>query len=207
MLANLISHTLIRRVGKIKIENFHSRIFTCLIYTDCIGRHGTPSLRLTSLNVMTSLNVTVLSYNMAESATELTALSKTHFQKWNVCKKKNMGERTDPFLEITVWHHSTSLVMPASNPRNGIFYRLLTPMKDSYILTHQRRKSWILPWGRNSYPTQGKKFIENSHVFDIHWLYRTPSLRLTSLDVITSVNVTGMSSQYGGHLQSKWLNY
>ena len=55
VLANLISHTLIRPLGKIKIENFQG-----LIYTG-IGRHDTSLVRLTSLNVMTSLKVTLLS--------------------------------------------------------------------------------------------------------------------------------------------------
>ena len=72
-----------------------------------------------------------------------------------------------------------------------------------FFLAHQTRKSWVLPWDRNSNPTQGKIKIENSHVFDIHWLYRTssiPSLRLTSVNVMTSLNVKIMLSQYGGCL-------
>ena len=38
-----------------------------------------------------------------------------------------------PSLWITVWHHSASLVMPNSYPRDGIFNPHLTSMKDSYI--------------------------------------------------------------------------
>ena len=47
-------------------------------------------------------------------------------------------------------------------------------------------------------PTQGKIKIENSHVFDMHWLFRTSrtqSLRFTSLNVMTSLNATVMSSR------------
>ena len=36
---------------------------------------------------------------------------------------------------------------------------------------------------------------------------RTLSFRFTSLNVITSLNATIMSSQYGGRQQSKWLFY
>ena len=43
-------------MGKIKIKHFMG-----LIYTGCIECHATPSLRLTSVNEMTSLNITVLS--------------------------------------------------------------------------------------------------------------------------------------------------
>ena len=49
------------------------------------------------------------------------------------------------------------------------------------------------------YPTQIK--IENSHMFDMHWLQRTSrtrSLNFTSMNVIMSFNATVMSSQYGG---------
>ena len=37
-------------------------------------------------------------------------------------------------LEITVRHHSASLVMPISDPRDRFFYPHHTPMKDTYIL-------------------------------------------------------------------------
>ena len=39
-----------------------------------------------------------------------------------------------PSLGITVRHHSASLVMPNSYPRDGIFNPNLTTIKDSYIL-------------------------------------------------------------------------
>ena len=32
------------------------------------------------------------------------------------------GKQKNQFLAITVWHHSASLVMPDSDPRDGIFY-------------------------------------------------------------------------------------
>ena len=53
----------------------------CLIYTVCIGRHGTASLRLTSQrNDVTKRHGIVITIWRA-SAIEVTALSKTHFQK------------------------------------------------------------------------------------------------------------------------------
>ena len=39
-----------------------------------------------------------------------------------------------PSLEISVWHHLASLVMPNSYPHNGSFNPHLTTIKDSYIL-------------------------------------------------------------------------
>ena len=47
-----------------------------------------------------------------------------------------------PSLGITVRHHSASLVMPNSYPRDGIFNPHLTTIKDSYnlYLSHAMRK-------------------------------------------------------------------
>ena len=44
-----------------------------------------------------------------------------------------MCELKIPSLEITVRHHSVSLVMPTSYPRDGIFSLHLTTIKDSYM--------------------------------------------------------------------------
>ena len=46
-------------------------------------------------------------------------------------KESIMGVRDryiNPSLEIAVWHHSASLVMPDSDYWNGFFYLSLTPM-------------------------------------------------------------------------------
>ena len=43
-------------------------------------------------------------------------------------------DRKNPSLGITVRHHSASLVMPISDPRDRLFYPRHTPMKDTYIL-------------------------------------------------------------------------
>ena len=51
------------------------------------------------------------------------------------------GREKNPSLGITVWHHSASLVMPNSDPRNGIFHLPLTPMIDPYILACRIRLS------------------------------------------------------------------
>ena len=51
---------------------------------------------------------------------------------------------------------------------------------------HKIRLSENLPWDIISYPTQVKIKIKNSHVSDVHWLYRmshAPSLRSMSLKV------------------------
>ena len=51
-------------------------------------------------------------------------------------KESIMGVRErqkNPSLGITVWHHSASLVMPDSNPRDGFFCLPLTHIKDSDI--------------------------------------------------------------------------
>ena len=57
----------------------------------------------------------------------------------------------------------------------------------------------------------GKIKIENFHVFDIHWLYRTSRYATVKVDVTERndviLNVTVLSSQYGGRLQLKRLYY
>ena len=66
--------------------------FTCLIYTGCIGRYGRPLLKLTSLNVMTSLNITILSSQYGRRLqSKYLHYQKTHLKKWKVCKKKNLS--------------------------------------------------------------------------------------------------------------------
>ena len=44
-------------------------------------------------------------------------------------------------IEITVWHHSASLVMPNSDPRDGFFCLPLIPVIDSF--TNKRFKILI----------------------------------------------------------------
>ena len=44
------------------------------------------------------------------------------------CGQENLS------LGITVRHHSASLVMPISDPRDRFFYPYHTPMKDTYII-------------------------------------------------------------------------
>ena len=50
------------------------------------------------------------------------------------CGQKNLS------LGITVRHHSASLVMPISDPRDRFFYPHHTPMKDTYSLTRGLRQ-------------------------------------------------------------------
>ena len=49
-----------------------------------------------------------------------------------------------PSLGITIRHHSASLVMPNSYPRDGIFNTHLTTIKVSYMLTRVQSVSWCL---------------------------------------------------------------
>ena len=52
----------------------------------------------------------------------------------------------NPSLEITVCHHSASLVMPNGDPQDGFFYPTLTVMIDSYNMTQLYvllRHTWL----------------------------------------------------------------
>ena len=42
------------------------------------------------------------------------------------------GGIENPYLVITICHHSASLVMPIGDPRDGFFYPTLTLMMDTY---------------------------------------------------------------------------
>ena len=59
-----------------------------------------------------------------------------------VCKKKYLSwvygvdRKNNLSLGITVRHHSASLVMPNSDPRERFFYPQHTPMKDTYTIIH-----------------------------------------------------------------------
>ena len=77
------------------------------------------------------------------------------------------------------------------------------------ILADLIRKFWIQPWDRNSYPTQvrWKPRILTCLKHWLYWTSRRPLLRLTSLNLMPSLNATVMSSQYVGRQQSKWLHY
>ena len=54
-------------------------------------------------------------------------------------KESVMGVKKKPSLVIAVWHHSASLVMTDSDPRDGIFYLPLTPMIDPYKMPQSLR--------------------------------------------------------------------
>ena len=73
------------------------------------------------------------------SAIEVTALLKNLGSELKGDQEKESvmgvrGKQKNPSLVITVWHHSASLVMPDSEPRDGFFYLPLTPMIDPYNL-------------------------------------------------------------------------
>ena len=89
-------------------------------------------------------------------------------------------------------------------PANLISHTLIRPVGKTKI------KNFKVPANLISHTLirpVGKTKIKNFHVFDIHWLYRMPFLRLTSLNLMTSLSVMVKSSQYGRCLQSKWLHY
>ena len=54
---------------------------------------------------------------------------------------------------VTVRHHSASLVMPNSDPRDRFFYPHHTPMKDIYNLQHQYPKvpSYVKEYSFNKF--------------------------------------------------------
>ena len=130
--------------GKIKIENFHVFDMHWLLW-----KSSTPSLRVTSLKVMTSLNGTVMLYNITDvSNWSDCIIKKSSFRTENVCKKNNLS---------WVWGRSTlhthdrfsgevSLVMPDSDPGDGLFYLPLTPMIDPYNLARSFTSTRLLWW-------------------------------------------------------------
>ena len=84
---------------------------------------------------------------MRDAAIEVTALLKyLRSEMEGVQEKESIrgvrGRQKNPSLAIRVWHHSTSLMMPDSDPLDGFFYLPLTPMIDPYNMctlfaTHQ----------------------------------------------------------------------
>ena len=67
-------------------------------------------------------------------------LSKEEYAKKKKKKKKRIHNGSSVQMEnsgtrVTVRHHSVSLVIPNSYPRDGIFNQHLTTIKDSYIHT------------------------------------------------------------------------
>ena len=84
MLANLISHTLIRPVGKIKIENFQVFDIHWLYRT---SRYVTVKVDVTERNGVSKRNGIVITI-WRTSAIEVTALSKTHFRNESYIRKR-----------------------------------------------------------------------------------------------------------------------
>ena len=72
------------------------------------------------------------------------------------CGLKNLS------LGITVRHHSASLVMPISDPRDRFFYH--TPMKDTYILIKAEIES---PYQ----PVTGSPLLANSTISSFDTFY------------------------------------
>ena len=65
--------------------------------------------------------------------------------------------------------------------------------------SHNYRK-----WPTNHKPSWRK---DKNREYSLVWYTMYTSLRLTSLNAMVPLNVTILSSQYGGRLQSKWLHY
>ena len=87
VLADLISHTFIRPVGKTKIENFHMFDIHLLYRT---SRYAIVKVDVTERYDVTKRHSIVITIRR-RSAIEATAFSKTYFQKLKVCKKKNLS--------------------------------------------------------------------------------------------------------------------
>ena len=116
-------------------------MLTCLI---CSGRNGRQvTVYVTELNDVIkrhhNINHNIVTTIWRTLAIEVTALLKNNLRSEmkGVQKKKELivgvrGRQKNPSLANTVRHHSASLVMPDSDPRNGIFYLPLTPMIRPY---------------------------------------------------------------------------
>ena len=135
VLANLISHTLICPMGKIKIKNFH--VFD-IHWLYRMSRYAIVKVDITERNAVTKCYDIVSQYGGHLQPKWL------HYQKptfGNESYARNRiyhgceGQIENLSLGITVWHQSASLVMPDSNPRDGFFHLPLIPMIDSYILS------------------------------------------------------------------------
>ena len=131
-------------------ERQKPRTFTCLICTGSIGRHGTPLIRLTSLNVMTPLNATVLSsqYGGRMQSTWL-HYQKPTFRNERYARKRifhgREGQIENPSSESQsdITRLASWFVIPDSNPQDRFFYIPLTPMIDSNIFASQIRFSFF----------------------------------------------------------------
>ena len=107
----------------------------CLIYIGCIGCHCTPSLWLMSLNVMTSLNVMVLSSQYGRCLQSQGLHYQKHTFRNERYARKRIYHGCEGQLEKSVlWDHSLTLL---GNPRDRFFCLTLTPMIDSYIAVYQ----------------------------------------------------------------------
>ena len=94
------------------------------------------------------------------------------------CRKKSMQEKESimvvryefkiPSLGITVRHHSASLVMPNSYPRDEIFNPYLTTIKDSYILCLQLSQVPYIVWVSNE--GFGDTARMTKYIFHMSWL-------------------------------------
>ena len=128
MPANLISHILIRPMDKLKIENFYVFVTHWLYRTsrnDVTKRHGIVIIIWRTSAVEENLQSKRLHYQKPTFRNERYARRRIYYGCEGQIEK-------NPSLGITVWHHSASLVMSDSNPRDRFFYLPLTPMIDSY---------------------------------------------------------------------------
>ena len=142
-----ISHILIHPVKKIKFKNFY-------MFANIYWLYRTSWYVIVKID-FTKGNDVIKPYSIFitiwQSATELTAFSKTFFQHWKICKKKNLSwvwgtNGKNQSLGITVCHHLTSLIVPDSKPWDGFFYLSLTPMTDSYNLELSLMMQLSLPF-------------------------------------------------------------
>ena len=74
----------------------------------------------------------------------------TKVVNWNVCLKSMSGKQKKSFTRNNCFHLSASLVMPNSDPRDGLVYPHLTHMKDTKHTSPKtsiprlfRTRSWV----------------------------------------------------------------
>ena len=74
---------------------------------------------------------------MVDVCNQSNCIIKILFQKWKVCKKKNLSWVWGTDRKICPWGSHSDIIqqasLPDSNPRDGFFYLPPTPKIDSYI--------------------------------------------------------------------------
>ena len=102
-------------------------------YIGCIGTHAHGPQVMSLLcqsDVIITFRISAYSGTSGSLFLRINVVSNGEQEKESLIRVR-VGKK-NPSLVITVWHHSASLVMPNSDPRDRYFYPTLTLMIDSY---------------------------------------------------------------------------